>query len=127
VAYYALVDRYAIPNEEQWNSSNEIEVTNPGKYYLWVKDRAGNIGNTVIVNIKDDLSGDVNINNKLIYDKAKKENDTKDSKKTDAEDIKGYDETPATGDRKYVYVYIIMAILSGVGICIMYKAKIRKV
>ena len=123
---YAITDTPMVPSDSQWQKSNVVNATKPGRYYLWVKDLAGNIGDAVVMKVDDELTPDVDPDDKIIYDSGNMEDDTI-SKDKDSEDVLGYDDTPNTGDYNYLLMYIILMILSGFIIIVVNKRKISNI
>lgn len=54
VACYAITTTPYQPTE--WQEKNELKVSKSGLYYIWAKDKAGNIADFRIVKVDDDLN-----------------------------------------------------------------------
>jgi hypothetical protein len=139
VSRYAITDSILLPTEDKWQTSNDIQITRAGTYYLWVKDVAGNVGDVLRIKVDDNL--DINIKDKYIYDKGKinKDKIDKDTKEknhnkdiddmekndVDKYDLDKYDDTPKTGDDTDVQIYGLYLTLSFVGMIILISCRKR--
>jgi len=135
VAGYAVTTSKDEIKASDWQEFNTLSVDKPGKYYIWVKDKAGNIADLKVVTIKDDYSMVIGEDVKKddgkddggkyedvpkVPDEEDKKNDSKEDKSDSEED----DDTPSTGDTSFVLAAGIMLIISG-AIALLFMKKKR--
>ena len=120
VCGYALTKTNETPKAEEWKETDTLEAKEAGTYYLWVKDRAGNLADVKVLKVKDDFSVEI-VEDIPVEDEPKLDNpkDEDDKKKDD----KGDDNTPKTGDNTPVLVVALMAISSLIVLVIIRRKK----
>jgi hypothetical protein len=128
VEAYALTQSKDMPNNEAWQKHNVLGANKPGTYYLWVKDKAGNIADLKVLKVKDDFTVEIG-EDEIVVDKPEdgkygKPSDEKEETKDGNKDKT--DNTPKTADNTAIYVLLSLLIISFMVMVITKRKRTRR-